>query len=67
MYKIYKQLIPTPLNESDPQWAKRQVWVLKLNSLDTIDEFNTEEEAKRYAKNLESNDPTGRIYKVVKI
>ena len=42
MYRILKQLIPAPLNESDPHWAKRQVWVLKLNSEDTIDEFQTE-------------------------
>jgi hypothetical protein len=65
MYRILKQLIPAPLNESDPHWAKRQVWVLKLNSEDTIDEFQTESEAQSYADNLTASDPTNRIYKVV--
>jgi hypothetical protein len=65
MYRILKQLIPAPLNESDPLWAKRQVWVLKLNSEDTIDEFQTESEAQSYADDLTASDPTNRIYKVV--
>ena len=67
MYRILKQLIPAPLNESDPHWAKRQVWVLKLNSEDTIDEFQTESEAQSYADNLTTSDPTNRIYKVVAV
>lgn len=67
MYRILKQLIPAPLNESDPHWAKRQVWVLKLNSEDTIDEFQTESEAQSYADNLTASDPTNRIYKVVAV
>jgi len=65
MYRILKQLIPAPLNESDPHWAKRQVWVLKLNSEDTIDEFQTQSEAQSYADDLTASDPTNRIYKVV--
>jgi hypothetical protein len=65
MYRILKQLIPAPLNESDPLWAKRQVWVLKLNSEDTIDEFQTQSEAQSYADDLTASDPTNRIYKVV--
>ena len=64
MYRILKQLIPAPLNESDPLWAKRQVWVLKLNSEDTIDEFPTQEEAQAYADILAADDPTNRVYKV---
>jgi len=67
MYRILKQLIPAPLNESDPHWAKRQVWVLKLNSEDTIDEFQTESEAQSYADSLTTADPTNRIYKVVAV
>ena len=67
MYRILKQLIPAPINESDPLWAKRQVWVLKLNSEDTIDEFPTEEEAQSYADDLTTSDPTNRIYKVVAV
>ncbi len=39
MYVIHKQLIPIDTNMGDPNWAKRQVWVLKLNSNDTLDDF----------------------------
>jgi hypothetical protein len=67
MYRILKQFIPAPLNESDPLWAKRQVWVLKLNSEDTIDEFPTQEEAQAYADILAADDPTNRVYKVKRI
>lgn len=63
-YRVYKQLIPAPLNESDPVWAKRQVWVAKLNSQDTVDEYDTEAEASAKAAELTDADPTGRIYEV---
>jgi len=66
-YRIYKQLIPAPLNEGDPSWAKRQVWVAKLNSEDTVDEFDTLAEAEALKSTLESNDPTGRQYKITEI
>lgn len=29
MYYIHKQLIPTDTNVGDPNWVKRQIWVLK--------------------------------------
>ena len=63
-YRVYKQLIPAPLNESDPVWAKRQVWVAKLNSLDTIDEYDTEAEANTKKDELTAADPSGRVYEV---
>lgn len=63
-YRVYKQLIPAPLNESDPVWAKRQVWVVKLNSQDTVNEYDTEAEASAKAAELTDADPTGRIYEV---
>jgi len=63
-YRVYKQLIPAPLNESDPSWAKRQVWVAKLNSADTVDEYATEAEADAKAAELTAADPTERIYEV---
>jgi len=66
-YRVYKQLIPAPLNESDPSWAKRQVWVAKLNSQDTIDEYDTEAEAQTQATALAAADPTDRIYEVREI
>ena len=63
-YRVYKQLIPAPLDESDPSWAKRQVWVAKLNSQDTVDEYDTEADASAKASELADADPTGRIYEV---
>jgi hypothetical protein len=64
-YFIHKQLIPADVNAGDPNWAKRQIWVLRLNSNDTIDEFESLEEAKSYADYLFASDPTARVYKVV--
>lgn len=64
-YFIQKQLIPTDNNTKDNNWIKRQIWVLKLNSNDTIDSFNTIEEAELKRDTLISEDPTGRIYKIV--
>lgn len=63
-YKVYKQLIPAPLNEADPSWAKRQVWVAKLNGSDTIDEYDTQEEADAKVAELTAADPSGRVYEV---
>ena len=40
-YFVQKQLIPADQNFGDPTWAKRQIWVLKLNSDDTVDSFDT--------------------------
>jgi hypothetical protein len=64
-YYIHKQLIPTDTSRGDPNWAKRQIWVLKLNANDTIDEFETIEEAQTKVGLLMNEDPSGRIYKVV--
>ena len=64
MYVIHKQLIPIDTNMGDPNWAKRQVWVLKLNSNDTLDEFEDLESAKEKKNELTNSDPTGRIYKI---
>jgi len=66
-YRVYKQLIPAPLNESDPSWAKRQVWVAKLNSTDTVDEYATEAEANTKKAELTASDPSGRVYEVREI
>ena len=64
MYVIHKQLIPIDTNLGDPNWAKRQVWVLKLNSNDTLDEFEDLESAEEKKNELTNSDPTGRIYKI---
>ena len=63
-YKILKQLIPAPTG-SDPSWAKRDVWVGKLTSDDTIWVFNSESEANTKKNELTEADSTNRIYKVV--
>ena len=38
-YAVQKQLIPADTNAGDPNWAKRQIWVYKLNGEDTLDEY----------------------------
>ena len=65
MYYIRKQLIPVDGNQNDPNWAKRQIWVLRLNSNDSIDSFETLNDAKSKRDELDTEDPTPRIYKVV--
>ena len=66
-FRVYKQFIPALLNEEDPDWAKRQVWVAKLNNEDTVDEYETEALAQAKADELSAADPTDRQYKVVEI
>jgi hypothetical protein len=66
-FVIQKQLIPLDINSGDPSWAKRQIWVLRLNQNDNVDEFDTIEEANSKKDELIYNDPTPRIYKVVEI
>jgi hypothetical protein len=66
-FVIQKQLIPLDINSGDPSWAKRQIWVLRLNQNDTVDEFDTIEEANSKKDELIYNDPTPRIYKVVEV
>ena len=64
-YYIHKQLIPVDRSMGDPNWSKRQIWVLKLNAEDTIDSFETIEEAQTKVGLLINEDPSGRVYKVV--
>jgi hypothetical protein len=64
-YFVQKQLIPADQNFGDPSWAKRQIWVLKLNSDDTVDSFDTIEEAKSKRDELDNADPSNRVYRVV--
>jgi hypothetical protein len=65
VYYIHKQLIPVDQSTGDPNWAKRQIWVLKLNPNDTIDSFDTLVDAESKRDELYSGDPTARIYKIV--
>lgn len=66
-FVIQKQLIPAEYIGGDPNWTKRQVWVLRLNSNDTVDEFDNLEEAIQKREELFNSDPTQRIYKVVQV
>jgi hypothetical protein len=66
-YAVQKQLIAVDGNIEDPNWLKRQVWVYKLNSDDTIDDFDTIGEAKSKRDELDRGDPSNRVYRVVKI
>jgi hypothetical protein len=66
-FVIQKQLIPLDVNTGDAGWAKRQIWVLRLNQSDTIDEFDTIEEAVEKKNDLIQNDPTARVYKIVEV
>ena len=63
-FKILKQLIPAPTG-SDPSWAKRDVWVEKLTSDDTVDEYVLENDAIKKRDELTEADTTGRLYRVV--
>lgn len=63
-YVIHKQLIPVDKNIGDPNWAKRQIWVLKLNPNDTIDEFENLSDAESKRDELTNSDPSGRVYKI---
>jgi hypothetical protein len=67
LYRIYKQFIPARFNDSDPNWSKRQIWVAKLNAQDSIDEFETIEDARTKRDELDAADPTERIYKITQI
>ena len=64
-FAVQKQLVPVD-NGTDPNWAKRQIWVYKLNSEDSLDEFDTEAEAQSKRDELDSNDPTQRVYRVAR-
>jgi len=64
-YAVQKQLVPVD-NGTDPNWAKRQIWVYKLNGEDSLDEYDTQSEAQSKRDELDSNDPTSRVYRVVR-
>ena len=61
----HKELIPSVTFFGDLDCAKRQIWVLKLNPNDTIDSFENLEDAENAKNELQSSDPSGRVYKVV--
>jgi hypothetical protein len=66
-FRVLKQLIPNDIFSEDPSWAQREVWVAKLNPDDTLDEFEDEVDAEAKKLELETADPTNRIYKIVEV
>mgnify|MGYP000203174976 FL=1 len=65
-YAVQKQLVAVDTNAGDPNWAKRQIWVYKLNAEDTLDEYDTIEEAQSKRNELDNEDPSARVYRVVR-
>ena len=65
-YAVQKQLIPADTNAGDPNWAKRQIWVYKLNGEDTFDEYDRIEEAQSKREELDNEDPSSRVYRVIR-
>jgi hypothetical protein len=65
-YAVQKQLVAVDTNAGDPNWAKRQIWVYKLNAEDTLDEYDTIEEAQSKRDELDNEDPSARVYRVVR-
>ena len=57
IYQVQMQYIPG--NDS--------IWVARLNPTDPIYEYDNEEEAQAKATELQSQDTTGRQYRVVEI
>ena len=57
IYQVQMQYIPG--NDS--------IWVARLNPTDPIYEYDNEEEAQAKATELQSQDPTGRQYRVAEI
>jgi len=63
-FVIQKQFIPARYSNTDPLWARRQVWVYRLNGDDIVDEFDSLEEAQTRCTELGSADPTNRVYRI---
>lgn len=63
-YRIYKQFAPALEVNGDPTWAQRQVWVAKLSSEDTVDEYEALAEAETRKAELESLDNSGRQFQI---
>lgn len=57
MYQVEMQFIP----------GNNMIWVARLNPDDPIYQYDNEPEAQAKAQELQSQDLTGRIYRVVQI
>ena len=43
------------------------IWVARLNPTDPIYEYDNEPEAQAKADELQANDPSGRLYRIVQL
>lgn len=57
MWQVQMQFIP----------GSDQIWVARLNPNDPIYEYNNEAEAQAKANELQSQDTTGRLYRIVQL
>ena len=57
MYQVQMQFIP----------GNDMIWVARLTPEDPIYEYKTQKTADSKATQLQAEDPTGRVYKVVSI
>ena len=80
-YRVVIELVPRP--DSTPEWVWNDLnnklglegvnsnggkgWTAKLNSDDTIWEYDNEDDANTKKSQLESADSTNRRYKVVEV
>ena len=57
MWQVQMQFIP----------GSDQIWVARLNPEDPIYEYDNEAEAQKKANELQSEDTTGRLYRIVQL
>ena len=57
MYQVQMQFIP----------GNSMIWVAQLPPEDPIYEYNNQPEAQAKAAELQAQDPTGRLYRVMEI
>ena len=57
MWQVQMQFIP----------GSDSIWVARLNPDDPIYEYDNEPEAQAKADELQANDPSGRLYRIVQL
>ena len=67
VYQILKQQFPNDPSKGEPDFMVIDIWAAKLGDNDTIYTFDTMEEAETKKLELESNETTTRLYKIVEI
>ena len=57
MWQVQMEFIP----------GNTMIWVARLNPTDPIYEYDNEPEAKAKSDELQANDPSGRLYRIVQL